>query len=107
MSKYFYRSTTMLRADSNERPRTDAMPKLKEHLQEVDETYFEHMAHASSFGFAMVAGGMACFLHALFPFAFVTTGSDAIKTLHDRMVVNRLKSSAPANADDSSTSATV
>jgi len=83
------------------------MTKFNEHLQQVDEGYFEHMAHASSFGVAMVVGGIACLLHAVFPFAFITTGSDAIKSLHDRMVVNRLKSSAPANADNNSNSATV
>lgn len=63
--------------------------KLKSHLNDVDETYFEHMAHASGFGFEMIIGGLACLLHGLFPFAFVTSGSNCIDRLYNRMVVNR------------------
>jgi len=63
--------------------------KLKSHLNDVDETYFEHLVHASRFGFAMIIGGVACLLHALLPFAFITTGSDCIHRLYERMVVNR------------------
>jgi hypothetical protein len=37
----------------------------------------------------MILGGVACFFHALFPFAFRRTGSECIEQLHDRMVVNR------------------
>ncbi len=68
---------------------------LSQHLRDVDETYFEHMRHAGSFGFSMIGGGLACLVHALLPFACVTTGSDVIRRLHDRMVVNRLKPGAP------------
>jgi len=75
------------------------MSKLNEHLKEVDETYFEHLTHASSFGGAMVVGGIACFLHALFPFAFVTTGSDAIKSLHDRLMSGSRGSNASATTE--------
>lgn len=68
------------------------MQKLKAHLNDVDETYFEHLFHAAGFGVAMIVGGLACLAHAIFPFAFITTGSDSIHRLHDRMVVNRRKS---------------
>ena len=37
----------------------------------------------------MFAGALACLVHALLPFFCVTTGSDCIRRLHDRMVVNR------------------
>lgn len=77
------------------------MTKLNQHLKDVDETYLEHLMHASGFGISMIAGGVACLLHAIFPFAFITTGSDAITKLHDRMVVNRLKPSATAKARES------
>ncbi len=60
-----------------------------EHPATVGETYWQHLVHACGFAFWMVAGGIACFLHALFPFACVTTGSGIIRKLHDRMVVNR------------------
>ena len=60
-----------------------------EHPASVDESYGEHMAMASSFGTRMILAGLACMVHALFPFLFVTTGSDAIRQLHDRMSARR------------------
>ena len=62
-----------------------------EHPASVGETYTEHLAHASGFGLRMIAGGFACLLHGLLPVLFGKTGSQQIRTLHDRMVVNRLK----------------
>lgn len=59
------------------------------HPSEVGETYLEHLCVATGFAVTMVLGGIACFLHALFPFAFVKTGSECISRLHDRMVLNR------------------
>jgi hypothetical protein len=60
-----------------------------DHPRSVGETYFEHMAHAGSFGSRMVVAGMACLLHGIFPFLFVKTGSTTVRSLHDTMVVNR------------------
>ncbi|MEM9495716.1 MAG: DUF6356 family protein [Pseudomonadota bacterium] len=60
-----------------------------EHPASVGETYFQHMGMAFGFGSKMVVSGLACLLHGVFPFLFTTTGKDCIKTLHDRMVVNR------------------
>jgi Family of unknown function (DUF6356) len=60
-----------------------------EHPQSVGESYREHLAHATGFGFRMVLGGLACILHGLLPFLFVKTGSKQIETLHGKMVVNR------------------
>ena len=62
-----------------------------EHPQSVGETYGEHLAHASGFGLRMIAGGIACLLHGIFPFLCVETGSRQIAALHDRMVANRVK----------------
>ena len=62
---------------------------LTEHPASVDETYFEHLATALSFGAQMLAAGLACLVHAVLPFAFTKTGSAAIGRLHDRMVANR------------------
>ena len=77
------------------------MNRFTEHLDDVGETYAEHLSHASGFGVAMLVGGIACLLHAVLPFAFQTTGSDCIRRLHDRMVVNRrnLGNQEPAGAD--------
>lgn len=59
------------------------------HPASVDETYGEHLAMASSFGWKMLLGALACFVHGILPFCFVKTGSGIITGLHDRMVVNR------------------
>lgn len=68
---------------------------FSEHPASVGETYFEHLAHASSFGVRMLLGGCACVLHGIFPFLFVKTGSKQITTLHGRMVTNRSKLPEP------------
>jgi len=68
------------------------------HPASVNETYVEHLGSAWSFAFRMIGAGCACFLHGLLPFLFSSTGSSAIRELHDRMVANRArpKSKAPA-----------
>jgi Family of unknown function (DUF6356) len=60
-----------------------------DHPETVGESYGEHLAHASGFGFAMLAGGLACLCHAVIPASFERTGSRIISGLHDRMVRNR------------------
>lgn len=68
----------------------DALDRLfTEHPRSVGETYFEHMGSAFSFGWRMVAAGIACLLHGLFPFLFVKTGSAAVHHLHQRMITHR------------------
>lgn len=71
------------------------LKRFTDHPATVGETYVEHFHHASSFGVRMILGGFACLLHGIFPFLFVKTGSDQIRTLHGRMVVNRSKLPAP------------
>jgi len=77
-------------------PETIQMSLFTEHLESVEETYLQHLRHALSFSVAMFAGSIACGIHALLPFLFVTTGSDCIRRLHDKMVVNR-KNLTPAS----------
>ena len=60
-----------------------------DHPASVNETYGEHLVVASGFALRLIAGGLACLVHALLPFLFVKTGSAIIEELHDRMVVNR------------------
>lgn len=67
------------------------LSKFIEHPASVGETYLEHLGVASSFGGRMVLGGLACFLHALFPFACERTASRQIALLHERMLVNRVR----------------
>jgi hypothetical protein len=66
-------------------------PSFTEHPASVGETYLEHMSVASSFGWSMFWASLACFVHAIFPFLFVRTGSGTIIALHDRMVRNRAR----------------
>lgn len=60
-----------------------------EHPASVGETYFEHMGRATGFAFSMLVAGIACLIHALLPFLFITTGSRTVTRLYDRMVENR------------------
>jgi hypothetical protein len=60
-----------------------------EHPATVGETYLQHLHAASGFGLRMLAAGLACLVHAVLPFLFTRTGSDAIADLHARMVAQR------------------
>ena len=60
-----------------------------EHPASVGETYWQHLASAWGFSWRMMLASLACLIHALLPFLFEKTGSQAITRLHDRMVVNR------------------
>lgn len=65
------------------------MRLLTDHPASVGETYLEHMGQATSFGTAMILAGIACLIHGLIPGWFISTGSNTIKRLNERMVVNR------------------
>ena len=60
-----------------------------EHPASVDETYGEHMVTALSFAGPLFKAALGALIHAFLPFLFVTTGSETIAALHDRMVANR------------------
>ena len=68
------------------------------HPNDVGETYGEHFVVATGFGVAMIAGGLACLVHAILPFLFTSTGSATIKRLHERMVVSRRRNEARLTA---------
>ena len=67
------------------------MQKLSftEHPATVGESYVEHLRSASGFAFGMICGGLACLVHGVLPFLFTSTGSSAIRRLHERMILNR------------------
>lgn len=48
------------------------------HPHSINETYFEHAYFASAFGLSMVVAGLACVIHAIFPFVFKKTASDML-----------------------------
>jgi hypothetical protein len=55
------------------------------HPVEVGESYGQHFVAASGFGLKMIAGGLACLVHAIFPFWFERTGSRTTHELHRRL----------------------
>ena len=69
-----------------------------EHPATVGETYTQHMRMATGFGLAMIGGGLACLVHAVLPFTFVTRGSETIAGLYERMVRSRSARAAVAPA---------
>ncbi len=56
-----------------------------DHPSSVDETYGQHFCVAGWYGTRMVGAGLACLVHAVFPFLFVGTGSATINRLHGHM----------------------
>jgi Family of unknown function (DUF6356) len=65
-----------------------------DHPHEVGETYLEHQRRALGFGLQLVAGGVACLVHALVPALCQRTASRTIARLNDRMVLNRVSQGA-------------
>ncbi len=64
-----------------------------DHPTSVGETYREHALFAASVGWTMFVGSLACFVHALVPALFPTTGSNAIIGLHERVMNARKQAS--------------
>ena len=69
-----------------------------EHPATVGETYAQHFQSALGFSISMIGGGLACLVHAVFPFLFETTGSATIRSLHERMIAHRSRLSHFASA---------
>lgn len=58
-----------------------------DHPASVDESYFQHMRFAASFGFWLFVAAGAALIHALIPAACETTASRILTRLHNRMAV--------------------
>ena len=56
--------------------------KSNKHLEEVKETYFEHMRNAFKISLGMIGSGLKGFIHALIPGLFTTAASNRIKKLY-------------------------
>lgn len=56
------------------------------HPHQVGETYLQHLKFASLFGMNMMIGGLACFIHGIFPFLFEKTGSDKLISMTSNFV---------------------
>jgi hypothetical protein len=64
------------------------------HPNSVGESYIQHMLVSFSFSLLMIKGFFVCLIHALLPFCYEKTGSNIIKDMHERMVINRHNLSA-------------
>ncbi len=51
---------------------------FRDHPREVEESYFEHMAASSSYGFRLLRASLAAFCHALVPGVHKTTASACV-----------------------------
>jgi uncharacterized NAD(P)/FAD-binding protein YdhS len=59
------------------------------HLDEVGETYFQHMKVAVTVGGQLFAAGAACMVHAVAPWMFTRTASRMLTRLHAEMMARR------------------
>jgi hypothetical protein len=55
------------------------------HPVEIGESYGEHFGTAARFGLKMIGGGLACLVHAVFPFWFERTGSETVRELNSTL----------------------
>lgn len=66
-----------------------------DHPATVGETYWQHLGFAVRFGLRMIGGGLACVVHGMLPFAFVTRGSETVRALHGTLESKRPLRTAP------------
>lgn len=59
--------------------------KSKTHLEDVQETYWQHLRFAMHIAALMICGGVLAFFHALLPAVFQTSASERIFKLADEM----------------------
>ena len=64
------------------------------HPREVGETYFEHGFFACRYGAKMTLGGIAAFIHGLFPFLFQKTGSRITRELNETLEQSAARAAA-------------
>jgi len=60
----------------------------QEHLNEVNETYIQHMRIAFKIGFTMLVTGVFCLIHGLIPSLFKKTGSNQIAKMKEMVSRN-------------------
>jgi uncharacterized protein DUF6356 len=58
----------------------------KNHLAQVDESYFEHLSTALGFSIALAKASLACGLHALIPALCTSTASRSVAELQAKLV---------------------
>ena len=56
--------------------------KSQQHLEKINEHYFEHMRVALRISFQLLIGAVMAFMHGLIPSLFTTSASNIIKKLY-------------------------
>ena len=56
-----------------------------EHPNSIGETYSEHFRFAIRNGFSLFIGGIACIIHAVFPFVFTTIASRTVYAINKNL----------------------
>jgi len=69
-----------------------------QHPASVGESYLQHWRAACTFGLCMLVGGIACLVHAVFPFLYVRTASNRVAALHARMITHRANIACPRDS---------
>ena len=59
--------------------------KSKEHLNEVNEGYFEHMYFAMKYSMGCFKAGLFAAIHAIFPALCKNSASEQIKLLYSKL----------------------
>lgn len=57
------------------------MTSIKQHLEENNMTYYQHLKFAVFLGFVCVLAGMCLIIHAILPCFFQTAGGDLVQAL--------------------------
>jgi|TARA_B100000767_G_scaffold77414_1_gene74089 hypothetical protein len=57
----------------------------KKHLDDAGESYIQHLMFALNISIKLLIAGIQCFLHALVPSIFKKSGSNAIRTLYNKI----------------------
>ena len=61
--------------------------KSKEHLDSVNETYTLHFKEAFKISCLMIVGGFQAIMHAICPAVFMSSASDKIIFLYDKVSI--------------------
>jgi hypothetical protein len=76
------------------------IPRLfVDHPASVNETHWQHRSSAMRFGSTMVIAGRVCTRHGLLPVASATRGREAVGSLYQRMVTERVGRRDPARVE--------
>tara|TARA_A100001015_G_C15038722_1_gene738083 strand:+ start:4457 stop:4657 length:201 start_codon:yes stop_codon:yes gene_type:complete len=59
--------------------------KSKKHLRDAGESYTKHLIFALTISLKLLKAGIQCFLHALIPGIFQTSGSSAVKEIYNKI----------------------